>query len=77
MMFLAMLTRHIEAVGVRFQLLTSALTLIQNDSSPNMHTENTLRRRIYASAFDFFTVAPQVPTQSETQLKVPLLIYLS
>jgi phosphatidylinositol 4-kinase len=65
-----MLSRHIEAVGVRFQLLTSALNLIQNDTSSNVHTENTLRQRIYASAFDFFTVPPQVPTQSELQLKV-------
>ncbi|KAI6177655.1 Phosphatidylinositol 4-kinase III alpha [Aphelenchoides bicaudatus] len=60
-----MLSRHIEAVGVRFQLLTSALTLIQNDSSTHVQSENTLRQRIYSSAFDYFTIAPQVPTQSE------------
>ncbi|KAI6188459.1 1-phosphatidylinositol 4-kinase [Aphelenchoides besseyi] len=64
-----MLSRHIEAIGVRFRLLASALNVIQNDISPNLQSQNTLRQRIYACAFDYFTLPPQTPTQSLVQLK--------
>ncbi|KAI6240099.1 1-phosphatidylinositol 4-kinase [Aphelenchoides fujianensis] len=64
-----MLSRNIEAIGVRFRLLASALNVIQNDISPNLQSQNTLRQRIYACVFDYFTLPPQTPTQSSTQLK--------
>ncbi|CAD5216891.1 unnamed protein product [Bursaphelenchus okinawaensis] len=64
-----MMSRHIEAVGVRFRLLSAALTMIQNDFLTNSQSKNVLRQRIYASAFDYFTLAPQTPTMNSKELK--------
>ena len=50
-----MLSRHIEAVGVRFRLLSAALNLVQNENTHNAQSHNTLRQRIYSCAFDYFT----------------------
>ena len=49
------MSRQIEAAGVRFRLLSAALSVIQNEHSPNIQSQNTLRQRIYACAFDYFT----------------------
>lgn len=65
----ALMSRHIEAVGVRFRLLTAALNMIQNDFQTNSQSKNILRQRIYSSAFDYFTLAPQTPTISSSELK--------
>uniref|UniRef100_A0A914CYD1 1-phosphatidylinositol 4-kinase n=1 Tax=Acrobeloides nanus TaxID=290746 RepID=A0A914CYD1_9BILA len=62
-------TRHIEAVGVRFRLLSSVLNMIQGDASSGRFSKNILRQRVYSVAFDYFTLAPQTPTQSNIQLK--------
>ena len=66
------LTRNIEAVGIRFRLLSSILDMIQSDSSSNGLSKSVLRQRVYSTAFDFFTLSPQTPTQSLTQLKSDL-----
>lgn len=50
-----MMSRHIEAAGVRFRLLTAALNMIQNDFLTNAQSMNVLRQRIYSSGFDYFT----------------------
>ncbi|CAD5222232.1 unnamed protein product [Bursaphelenchus xylophilus] len=64
-----MMSRHIEAVGVRFRLLAAALTMIQNDFLTNSQSKTILRQRIYSAAFDYFTLAPQTPTMSSNELK--------
>ena len=66
---LVSMTRSIEAIGLRFRLLSSVLDMIQSDSSSNSLSKNVLRQRVYATAFDYFTVPPQTPIQSTPQLK--------
>lgn len=66
-----MITRNIEVVGVRFKLLTSVLNMIQGDSACRV-SRNVLRQRIYATAFDYFTVAAQNPIQKGAQLRYDL-----
>lgn len=51
----AMITRNIQAVGVRFRLLNSALSMVQGDSFPGSSSQNLLRQRIYATCLDYFT----------------------
>uniref|UniRef100_A0A914Y3R6 1-phosphatidylinositol 4-kinase n=1 Tax=Panagrolaimus superbus TaxID=310955 RepID=A0A914Y3R6_9BILA len=63
------MTRSIEAVGLRFRLLASVLDMIQTDSSANKFSKHLLRQRVYATAFDFFTLAPQTPIQSAAQIR--------
>lgn len=65
----AVMTRSIEAVGVRFRLLNCVLSMIQGDSLSTRISKNIIRQRIYAAALDYFTVPPQTPTQTTTQLK--------
>uniref|UniRef100_A0A0N5B712 1-phosphatidylinositol 4-kinase n=1 Tax=Strongyloides papillosus TaxID=174720 RepID=A0A0N5B712_STREA len=64
-----LMTRNIETIGVRFNILNAVLSMIQGDTSPNRISKNVLRQRIYAAAFDYFSIAPQVPTQSIGQLR--------
>ena len=52
---LAAMTRSVEAVGVRFRLLTCVLSMIQGDSLSTRISKNVLRQRIYAAALDYFT----------------------
>uniref|UniRef100_A0A1I7XCJ4 HEAT repeat-containing protein 1 n=1 Tax=Heterorhabditis bacteriophora TaxID=37862 RepID=A0A1I7XCJ4_HETBA len=80
------MTRSIEAVGVRFRLLSCVLGLLQGETATARPSNNVIRQRVYASALHFFTwgifyliyllLAPQGPTQTHTQLKndVKLLI---
>uniref|UniRef100_F1KPV3 1-phosphatidylinositol 4-kinase n=1 Tax=Ascaris suum TaxID=6253 RepID=F1KPV3_ASCSU len=71
-----MMSRSVEAVGVRFRLLNCVLSMIQGDSISSRLSKNVLRQRVYAAALDYFTVAPQTPTQNSTQLRndIKLLI---
>ncbi|KAI1713438.1 phosphatidylinositol 3- and 4-kinase domain-containing protein [Ditylenchus destructor] len=66
-----LMTRSIEAAGVRFRLLSSVLHMIQGDGSNigRMSTNILLRQRVYAVAFDYFTLPPQTPTQKNAQLR--------
>lgn len=66
---LILMTRNIEAIGLRFRLLSSALGMIQSESTSNGYSKNVLRQRIYLTAFDFFTLIPQTPTQNRVQLE--------
>ncbi|CAB3403701.1 unnamed protein product [Caenorhabditis bovis] len=63
------MTRCIEAVGVRFRLLSCILGLIQSEASLSRPSNVLIRQRVYASAFHFFTLPPQGPTQSEEELR--------
>jgi hypothetical protein len=49
------MSRNIEAVGVRFHLLSSVLALAQGDALPAGIAKNMLRNRAYAAAMDYFT----------------------
>lgn len=62
------MTRHIEAVGVRFRLLTSILHMIQSGDSFRT-SKNVLRQKVYLSVFDYFSLPPQTPTQTNNQLR--------
>ncbi|CAL2037779.1 unnamed protein product [Caenorhabditis brenneri] len=63
------ITRAIEAVGVRFRLLSVVLHMVQQDACLTRPTNILIRQRVYASAFHYFTIAPQGPTQSEEALR--------
>ena len=48
------MTKHVEAVGLRFQFLSLALNLVQSDYLANGISKNLLRDKIYHTAFDYF-----------------------
>lgn len=48
------MTRHIEAVGLRFQLLYLVLYIIQSDYLANGISKSLLREKVYHTAFDYF-----------------------
>lgn len=56
-LFVVVMTRSIEAVGVRFRLLNCVLSMIQDDSLSIRVSKNVIRERIYAAALDYFTYA--------------------
>lgn len=62
-------TRGIEAVGVRFRLLSCVLGMVQQDACLLRPTNVLIRQRVYSSAFHYFTMAPQGPTQAEEALR--------
>uniref|UniRef100_A0A1I7TW40 1-phosphatidylinositol 4-kinase n=1 Tax=Caenorhabditis tropicalis TaxID=1561998 RepID=A0A1I7TW40_9PELO len=62
-------TRGIEAVGVRFRLLSCVLGMVQQEACLLRPTNVLIRQRVYASAFHYFTIAPQGPTQPEEALR--------
>ncbi|CAI2348814.1 unnamed protein product [Caenorhabditis sp. 36 PRJEB53466] len=63
------ITRGIEAVGVRFRLLSTVLGMVQQEACTLRPTNVLIRQRVYSSAFHYFTLAPQGPTQSEDALR--------
>lgn len=62
-------SRHIEAVGVRFKLLTCGLSLLQGDILPKGLAKNVLRERIYCSCLDYFCQPQKCPTQCSSVLR--------
>lgn len=62
-------TRGIEAVGVRFRLLSCVLNMVQQDACLLRPTNVLIRQRVYSAAFHYFTIAPQGPTQPAEALK--------
>ncbi|CAO2398546.1 PhosphoInositide Four Kinase (PI-4 Kinase) [Caenorhabditis elegans] len=62
-------TRGIEAVGVRFRLLSCVLGMVQQDACLLRPTNVLIRQRVYSCAFHYFTIAPQGPTQPEERLR--------
>ncbi|KAK6746150.1 hypothetical protein RB195_012331 [Necator americanus] len=71
------LSRNIEAVGVRFQLLSCALNMLQGEATTARPSNNVIRQRVYASALDYFTHLPQGPTQGLAQLKTDVKLLIS
>jgi hypothetical protein len=51
----APMTKHVSAVGLRFQFLYLALYLVQSDYLANGISKYLLREKIYHTAFDYFT----------------------
>ncbi|CAD6198558.1 unnamed protein product [Caenorhabditis auriculariae] len=73
----AQMTRSIEAVGVRFRLLSCVLGLLQGEASISRPSNVLIRQRVYASALHYFTIPPQGPTQSEAQLREDVNLLIS
>ncbi|XGW14011.1 hypothetical protein V3C99_000358 [Haemonchus contortus] len=71
------LTRSIEAVGVRFRLLSCALSMLQGEATAARPSNNVIRQRVYASALDYFTLSPQGPTQMQAQLRADVKLLIS
>ncbi|CAF0823433.1 unnamed protein product [Adineta ricciae] len=63
------MTRHIEAVGLRFQLLYLVLYIIQSDYLANGISKSLLREKVYHTAFDYFMVRHHYPSQSYNELR--------
>ncbi|TKR67531.1 hypothetical protein L596_023672 [Steinernema carpocapsae] len=71
------MTRSVEAVGARSRLLASVLSMIQGEEANiNRLATSILRQRVYATAFDYFTVPPQTPTQPLTQLRTDIRLLI-
>ncbi|UJR22456.1 hypothetical protein I4U23_025514 [Adineta vaga] len=63
------MTKHIEAVGLRFQFLYLALYLVQTDYLADGISKFLLREKIYHTAFDYFMVRHHCPSQSYNELR--------
>uniref|UniRef100_A0A8R1DKX0 1-phosphatidylinositol 4-kinase n=1 Tax=Caenorhabditis japonica TaxID=281687 RepID=A0A8R1DKX0_CAEJA len=70
-------TRGIEAVGTHFRYLTIVLGTIQKDASRLRPTTVLIRQRVYSSAFNYFTMPPQGPTQTEESLRQDIKLLLA
>ncbi|CAF3557038.1 unnamed protein product [Rotaria sp. Silwood1] len=65
----APMTKHIDAVGLRFRFLYLALYLVQSDYLSDGISKFLLREKIYHTAFDYFTVHHHCPTQTHNELR--------
>ncbi|KOB66496.1 putative Phosphatidylinositol 4-kinase alpha, partial [Operophtera brumata] len=62
------INRHVEAVGVRFRLLSCGLSLLQGDILPRSLARNILRDRVYSVCLDYFCRGLQCPAKREYEL---------
>ncbi|XP_071946499.1 phosphatidylinositol 4-kinase alpha-like isoform X2 [Antedon mediterranea] len=68
------MSRHIATLCPRFRLLNLGMCLLQGDTLPTSISKNALRERIYATAFDYFSVAPMCPTQLPSELRDDIMV---
>ncbi|KAM7298749.1 phosphatidylinositol 4-kinase alpha-like [Ixodes scapularis] len=66
--------RHISVVGTRFNLLSSAISLLQSDALNSNMIRSILRERVYAAALDYFCGPQLYPTERGGKLRENILM---
>ncbi|XP_050667764.1 phosphatidylinositol 4-kinase alpha isoform X1 [Leptidea sinapis] len=67
------INRHVDAVGVRFKLLSCGLSLLQGDILPRCLARNILRERIYSACLDYFCRGLQCPSRQPAALREDII----
>ncbi|KAG6449776.1 hypothetical protein O3G_MSEX006205 [Manduca sexta] len=67
------INRHVEAVGVRFKLLSCGLSLLQGDILPKSLARNILRERVYSACLDYFCRGLQCPSKVSGALREDII----
>ncbi|KAL0867906.1 hypothetical protein ABMA27_008587 [Loxostege sticticalis] len=67
------INRHVEAVGVRFRLLSCGLSLLQGDILPKSLARNILRERVYSACLDYFCRGLQCPAKISGALREDII----
>lgn len=67
------INRHVEAVGVRFRLLSCGLSLLQGDILPRSLARNILRERVYSACMDYFCRGLQCPAKKSGALREDII----
>ncbi|RVE42389.1 hypothetical protein evm_012967 [Chilo suppressalis] len=67
------INRHVEAVGVRFRLLSCGLSLLQGDILPRSIARNILRERVYSACLDYFCRGLQCPAKNCNALREDII----
>ncbi|XP_059048933.1 phosphatidylinositol 4-kinase alpha [Achroia grisella] len=67
------INRHVEAVGVRFKLLSCGLSLLQGDILPRSLARNILRERVYSTCLDYFCRGLQSPAKTSGALREDII----
>ncbi|CAB3220116.1 unnamed protein product [Arctia plantaginis] len=67
------INRHVDAVGVRFRLLSCGLSLLQGDILPRSLARNILRERVYSACLDYFCRGLQCPAKSSGALREDII----
>ncbi|XP_022115075.1 phosphatidylinositol 4-kinase alpha isoform X2 [Pieris rapae] len=67
------INRHVDAVGVRFKLLSCGLSLLQGDILPRSLARNILRERVYSACLDYFCRGLQCPSKGSRELREDII----